>query len=496
MKKAISFLSFSLCLFLLGCGDYRGASAPYSYAPETADSMWIPPKSIRKDKIAFDNVEPYELQDRQLTLAETIDITLVNNPLTKESWYEARSAASVYGQSLSKYFVLADFQSDYQNSRINSFNTIDPKPLQYINYEADVALSYTILDFGRRKASSSAARESLYQADFMHNRSLQEVVHSVMQSYYLYLSQVEQVKASEQDVYRAQVSLDAVMERFIQGTADIGDKAQAVTKLMQQKLNLVTQKKKQTTYYTNLLSSMGLPANAYLTFESYPEKLQLFAISDLSKLIKMATNLRPDLLAKEATVRSYEQRVKLAKAERYPLITGNFNYGRLYANIGSDHFNTYAGQLALTFPLFQGFRIENGIKKATADLEATKASLREMQLDLLQEVTSYYNDVLYAKESYFYAKEFLDAACADFKVNLEKYKMGTSTIVDLITSQTSVADAEYKLIDSERQWYTSIANLAFSVGILSNDPEQDQNLEEEGNSLNPCHFSKTADETL
>ena len=57
------------------------------------------------------------------------------------------------------------------------------------------------------------------------------------------MSQKAQVKAAEQDVFRAQVSLDAVNDRFSQGTADVGDRAQATTKLMQQKLNLVEQKK-------------------------------------------------------------------------------------------------------------------------------------------------------------------------------------------------------------------------------------------------------------
>lgn len=86
---------------------------------------------------------------------------------------------------------------------------------------------------------------------------------------------------------------------------------------------------------------------------------------------------------------------------------------------------------------------------------------------MIQEVTNYYNDVYYSKEAYGYAKQYLEAAKIDFRVNLEEYKAGTSTIVDLINAQTSVANAQYQLIDTEKQWYSSVANLSYSTGILT-----------------------------
>ncbi|PCI96132.1 hypothetical protein COB11_00185 [Candidatus Aerophobetes bacterium] len=493
MKNKKLILSAFLCLALSSCGDYRGASRPYSYAPESAMSIWIPPKSIRKSPIIIDEVDPLELSSNDLTLAEIIDITLINNPLTKESWYDARAAAAKYGQSLAKYYILTDLDSFYENTRKALFSRNARIIQQEVFYGGELSATYTILDFGRRKATSSAAREALYEADFMHNRTLQEVVHTIMNDYYTYLSQIAQVHAAEQDVYRAQVSLDAVNDRFSQGTADIGDQAQAITKLMQQKLNLVTQKKYETTYYTELLSNMGMPANAYLTFVSYPEELQLFEIADLSKMIAMATKFRPDLLASEATVRSYHDKYDLAVDQKYPKVTGDFSFGRKYTNLGASDYYDYDATIKFTLPLFQGFNIQNNIKKARAELRSKEASLRDLQLELLQEVTAYYNDVLFSKESYAYAKEYLSASITDFKLNLEKYQMGTTNIVDLINAQTAVADAQYQLINSEKTWYTSIANLAYSTGVISNNPEEDVNLEDEGDLLNPC-YHKVSDE--
>ena len=239
---------------------------------------------------------------------------------------------------------------------------------------------------------------------------------------------------------------------------------------------------------------MGLPANAYLTFENYPETLQLFEISDLSQLIKIASQSRPDLLAQEAMVRSYEQKFLRAQEERYPTISGDFSLGRKYTNLGINDYFDYDATLKFKLPLFRGFHIQNDIKKARAMLRFEESKLKDLQLELLQAVTASYNDVIYAKESYTYATEYVKASIEDYRVNLKEYKMGTTNIVDLINAQTAVADAQYKLINSEKQWYTSIANLAYAMGVLSNNPEKDENIYPSNEDPSPS-FLRCVDET-
>jgi outer membrane protein TolC len=498
-------------LYLTSCGDYKGASESFSYAPLTAESVWIPPKILRREPINFDNVDPYEIKDKKLSLAEVIDIALFNNPTTQNTWAEARQAAAAYGQSLQNYYVLSNLTSDYSNyqeafftslnatnvpnstsTANNAVNTIGRNTFHGITYGAQLNLSYTILDFGQTRATSKAALQALYQADFSHNDQLQSTVNLIMNDYYSYLSQKAQVEAAEQDVINAQVSLDAVLERFKNGLADVGDKVQATTRLLQQKLTLVSQKKQLTITYTDLLHDMGFPANAYLTFESYPEKIQLFEIADLDTLLKIAMNNKPSLLAAESFLKSKEEQFKLAKAQRYPVVTGTFEVGRENANLGVGSYYDYDLTFSLNFPLFQGYFIENGIRKAQAGIEIGKAKLREIQLSVTQEVTTYFNNVLYAKETYHYAKEFLESANTDFKVHLEQYKAGTSTIVDLIQAQTSVSSAQSQLIQSEKEWYSSIANLAYATGSLTNKPQLDVQIQE-GAELTPCSNAPSDD---
>jgi outer membrane protein len=481
------FLPSTLAVFLLtGCSDYKGASQPFTYAPTTAASLWIPPSCIRTDAIVLDEINTDKLKEKSLSLGEVLDIALHNNPQTKRTWAKARSAAASYGQSLKNYYVLADLTSDYMNyqealfTSTNTSNVItnvsntnesssyfSGNTFHGVTYGAQAELTYTVLDFGQTRATSKAALAALYEADFLHNNELQKTVNTTMNDYYVYLAQKAKLTAAEQNVKNAQVALDAVLERFKYGLADVSDKVQATTKLLEEKLALVSEKKQLTYSYTSLLSSMGFPANAYLTFENYPDKLQLYDIIDLSSLIEIASSKRQDLQAAYQTVAMTEQKLKSAQAQRYPKVNASFEVGRERANLGIGSYNDYMLSLNLNFPLFHGFFIENGIKKAKADTEEAKAKLQHIQLSVVQEITNTFHDVSYAKESYLYSKQYLESAEEDFKVNLEQYKAGLNTIVDLINAQAAVSSAKAKFIEAQKGWYSSIANLSYSTGTLT-----------------------------
>jgi outer membrane protein len=464
------FGASSLLFLCQGC-DVRGARHPFSYAPSTSHSIWVPSEKALKRIPLKDRTQEMEdytelSKDKPLSLAEVIDVSLYQNPDTKESWAAARVSAAEYGQSLKKDFVLAEIDGNYSRSRSAEFFLGQRQIVYETIYGAELQLSYTILDFGQTRASSEAALYSLYNADWSHNSTIQSTIQVIMNDYYDYLYQKRLLFSKEQDVINAQVSLEATQERFHQGLADVSDIVQAKTSYLQQKLSVVSQKRDLHSSYTKLLNDMGLDANAVVFFQDYPKTIETFDLDTLDNLINTAIENRPDFLAKEADVHSKEQSLLAAKRQKFPVVTSEFDIGRKYFQKGVN--DTYDFQLlfSLTFPVFQGYYIENSIKAAEAKLESTKAELEQIKLELIQNVANYRSDVIFARESLGYAKSYLESAEEEYKVNLQKYKAGTTTIVDLISAQTSVSDARAKVAATQNAWYTSIANLAYATGIL------------------------------
>lgn len=508
-----TFVYLGIGLFLLLCFPgchIKGANDPFSYTPKTSHTVWIPPAKAEKRlplSEVYRELEDYVefTKESPLTLAEIIDIALFYNPSTKLSWANARVSAAEYGQSLKEQFIQAEIDGNYSRMRavasgfqglsitsqgLNpeiqrllpgftgfSLGRMPPQPFYQTKYGGQLQLTYLILDFGQSRTTSEAALQSLYNADWSHNSQIQMTIQTLMNNYYNYLYQKQLLYASKQDVLNAKVSLNATEERFQQGLSDISDIVQAKTNYLQQKLNVVSQKQILHNAYTQLVNDMGLPSNQSIFFQDYPEEIEMFDLEHLDQLILKANRNRPDLLAAEASVKSSELSFKAARLKHFPTVNGEFDIGREYYRYsGADHFNdgyNFNGSISLNYPLFQGFFIENTIKKAKASLEASRANLYQIQLSIIQEVSNYKSDVSFARESIEYSQAFLDAATEDFKVNLSKYKVGTGTIVELINAQTAVANARAQLAKAKNSWYTSLANLAYATGILIPPKTQD-----------------------
>ncbi len=465
MARFFLFSSAFLLLILTGC-DIKGANDPYSYAPQTAHSVWIPPeKQSRRVRSDFPDFS-YLAKEQPISLAEVIDVALFNNPQTTRTWAFARMAAASYGQSLKNFFPLAEIDMNYNRSRSAQFTGSDREIVYETVYGGAVCLSYLIFDFGQTRATSQAALESLYNADWSHNREIQTVMQSVMTDYYSYLYAKDRLIAKEQDVVSAQVALDAVMEKLQMGVADIADKVQATTKLLQQQLEVVMQKQSLTNAYTTLIADMGVPANEKYIFQGFPTTIRTFEVETLDNLILAAMENRPDLLAAESNVKSKEASLLAAERKRYPKVNGGFDFGRTYYQRGLNDTYDFSATVSLSFPLFQGFYLDNGIKLARAHLKKAESNLSQVKLGILQNVTNYREDVGYAAEALEYAYKFLASAEEDFRLNLEKYRAGTATIVDLINAQSFVADARSQLVETERDWFQSLANLAYATGML------------------------------
>lgn len=468
-KKAQAIAAIAGLVFLNSCTDFKGTADPYIYTPKCPADVWQPKSAPARfafglQKSDFVDVE----QENPLTLAEVVDVALLNNPTTENTWANARIRAALYAQTLEDDFILASGQGTATRFRQALFTG----PMRSIVYDTliagDLNFSYLVFDFGQVRTTSKAALESLYNVDWTHNRQIQTVMQTVMYDYYDYLYQQDRLEANRADVLDAQVTLDSVMEKLRNGMADIGEKVQAKTQLLQNQLNVVSQKQQVHTSYTQLTADMGIPSDLDITLEKFPETISTFAPDELEKLINTAIEYRPDLIAAEADVKASMYAVSAAKREYLPKLNSTFDIGRTYFNNAgrSDKYH-FKAQAVLSFPIFQGFSIRNTVRQAQGLLEKAQANLRQTQLSLLQQVSNQRTDVILAKESFEYATEFLASAEEDFRLNLAKYRMGTGTITELLNAQTSVSDARARIALSKKDWFVSLANLAYALGTLA-----------------------------
>jgi len=499
LRRKIPFLGL-----LLASGCMSEIADPFALAPATPYSTWAPLKGNRLVSSKFcQTVLPPTFESEELSVAELVDIALQNNPATKQTWAAARAAAAQYGQSLSPFYPSIGFDGSYLRIRgsttaaggqqqqpgspaisqtgtsaqsgvvvVQGLST--PTPFYSTQAGPDVALSYTLFDFGQRTSAAAAAREALYYADMNHNQEIQTVIQMVMDDAYNYLYSKALLRANEANLQNAQMSLDAANERFALGLASLGDVAQARTQYLQTKINLTSQRQNVENAFAQLAVDLGLPANVPFKVQPLPDQTPSNPMMEsVEHLVEKAQAQRQDFLAAQANVRSKEALVLNARRAVYPVVTTTCDIGHYWFQKGRQEDGPHwSAEFNLTFPLFQGFFYKNGIKNAQANLEASKAAMLQTELTLIQDVSTAHMGVKTAASNLSDSEEYLKAAELEFQIALTGYKAGTMTILDVMSAQSSLADARAKKAESQKNWFVSLASLAYATGSLCASPEE------------------------
>ena len=470
--------SVVIALICGGCASNRSIYEPYSYAPLSPTTTWTPPSHF-PNILEKDTDKPPE-QDLPFSLAELIDIALKNNPQTRISWAQARSAAANYAQTQSLDFPQLDGSFAFSRYRSPTFiggtdtnqvptGDVFVRDIYFSQWGPQFAISYLIFDFGQLRATTEAARYALYYADWSHNYAILTLLQTITNDYYNLLYQKELLYAYEEDIVTAQLTLDATELGRQTGVNDVSDYLQAKTQLLQNQTSWAAQQQNVQVALATLLTDMGISAHNQLNLQELPKTIpQDNVLPGIDDLIAVALQNRPDLLANEATVRSKQQSLKLAEREYYPTLQYALDIGKTYYNNGRLHDKyDFTSTLNFSVPIFSGFYYRNGVKMAKANLKESEEDLHESQLNVIKEVTTYHSSVNVSFETLQFATDFLEAAEEQYIVTLAQYKQGTNTIINVVSAQSSLATARADQANAKQNWYTSLSNLAYATGLLS-----------------------------
>lgn len=459
----------------------RAVVDPDSYAPATQHSVW------KKARIS-EEVAPAIDEEAVLSLAEIVDIALRMNPSTKLTWAQARFAAAQYGIAQAPDFPNIGSTYTYARSRsssapsttstttgtgvtttsVTSGSAVGTQQKFYQSvWGPQLQLSYTLLDFGQTRSSIEAAKQALYEADFTHNREIQTVVQTVSDDYYNLLFQKAQLKALESDLETAQTSFDAAQLGLDAGVKDLSDLLQAKTRLLQIQISIATQRQNIVTAQSQLLTDMGLSSHQTLQVEEIPAIPSLDKMTESADaLLAIAMEKRQDLLAAEANLKSQEANVRLARSQFYPTVGYNLNFGQTsFSKIGSDHYD-WQSTFTLSFPIFSGFSMVNNLKAAKAQQTQAEAQYRQVQLTVIQDITTAHSGVRTTFDNLKVTDELLSVSRQEYDVALARYKTGVGSILELMSAQSNLADARSKQIQGIRDWLSSLIDLSFAAGTL------------------------------
>jgi len=401
-----------------------------------------------------------------LTLADIVDVALANNEDTRGAWFAARSAAADLGSKRSEYFPTATLETDL--SRVKVAAVGGRFTFQQSSWGPALNLTGLLFDFGGRSARVEQARAALLAADWQHNAAIQDVILEVQRAFFSYLDTRAQLAAAEVNLADLQRNLDAASARHEVGLATVADVLQAKTAHSQALLVRQQLEGSVETLRGSLATAMGIPATTPFDVVSLPDTVEAPTLeAEIEPLIERAVANRPDLVAARWRTEKAVAKIRDVRSEGLPSLTASANGQRVYyITPESGHSDNWSLGLNLRVPLFAGFQHHYDRQKAEADAEATRSTETRLEQQVVLEVWTAYTGLKTAAQQLETARDLLASAEQSTEVARGRYNEGVGSILDLLTAQSSLAEARAVDIRARTNWLLAVAELAHATGGL------------------------------
>ena len=205
-----------------------------------------------------------------------------------------------------------------------------------------------------------------------------------------------------------------------------------------------------------------------------PEEVYKIWPGTVHDLIDEATQSHPTVLVARAQWQAALESVHQARAQRLPKLSLSADATR-----SSDPISTDLGQLALPastrqatvglsiqIPLFDGFASHYRIRQAEAVAASQEQNFRDAQQQVSLGVWTSVQTLQSDTENLHNTEVVLKSADDTFAAAEQRYQTGVGSILEVLSAQTVLANAEQQRIQSELDWRTARLQLAASLGKL------------------------------
>jgi outer membrane protein len=409
-----------------------------------------------------------------VTLAEAIRLAQQNSPQSiaargsvESSNIAVRSAYGAFLPSISASFGAGrQFTGTGSLTRVNSAGetvTIAGDRWNYSNslgFSAQLFNAANFPNLRAAKADVTAAKAAAVTQSFT-------IALSVEQQFYASLSALESEDAARTQLQQAQQQLSASRRRVVAGAATASDSLTAVVQIANAQLALRSaqnQRRDANALLTRLVGS-SVPISAAL---NDPAVTARDTIHIDSAAVVAHAEAAPNIVQATAQLAAADERRKAAKAAYIPTISANYSRGGSGPSaygLGNDPF-VYSGQLnlSLSIPIFNGFAREGQVANASINKANAAASLRDAKLGAQQLSVQYIDALRLGQEQIIVQTASVAAATENLRVVQQRYNLGLSTIVDLLTAQTTLNQAQATLIAARNTVRLATAQIEALIG--------------------------------
>ena len=405
----------------------------------------------------------------EVTLAEALRRAAVVDPDYVASLRRVGDAAWARRAAYTA-FVLPSIQFQSTATRFSNeiFNVGTGENTKEI-VEARVEAQYDIFRGGARFHDLGRARAELRSANAGEIEMRMQTAVETEADYYDAIAQEELTRVAAERVRRAEEQLEVARARVVSGAAVHSDSLQLVLELTRARVDLLGQESSRRVAWYQLgrrIGSDGPVRPAPLPELPAPE---LPVTED--EALREARTTSPRIVQAEADAQAAQAGYRAAWAAYLPRLSW---FGQ-FTGFDDNFFPTATVRgltgLSLTFPIWNQAQREIELSRASGERAVAEAARDDERRAVGRDVVEAYQNYATARASAELAAQAVGVAQENLRVQQERYRAGATTIIDLITAQVDLADAEVGLVQARHATRLALAGLESILGRRLFQPE-------------------------
>lgn len=402
----------------------------------------------------------------QVTLDEAIRRALDVQPAIIQAQGSQRNAGASQRAALGAFLPglsLSGSSSHASGNRFNAqTNQIVTGPAS-TSYNGGLSVNLTLFDGFARIASMNAAGASAEAADAGYVNQRFQVTLTTKQTFYNALATEDLVHVAEAQVRQAQQQFDISVQKLRAGSATRSDSLRSVVNLGNAQLALLQAQANLATAQANLGRQIGVDQQVRAVPDS-----ALAPFPDTAALRGDVIAHAPQVVQADAQAHAAQSQVTVARAQYFPTLSAGYSNGYTGFdapwNTTSNYVNNWSLRFSVSLPIFNGFTREQQLVTADVARDVAVAQAADARRAVGAQLTQQIAALQTAYTQIDIATVNVTATTEDLRVQQERYRVGASTILDLLTSEANLTQAKTSLVQARFNYNIARAQLEALVG--------------------------------
>ncbi len=429
-------------------------------------------------------------EPRRVTLAEALNLAARSQPAMVAARQDVRVANAQERQVTATFLPSLNTAASTSRSggaRGNQFG-VPTEVTSFYSSNVRLTANWDAFTGFRRGAQRASAQATSEQRDATLLRQEYATALATKQAFFAALANRELVSVSETRLRRAQEQLNLVSERLRLGATTRSDSLRARVEYGNAQLQLVEAQANLRTAQANLARALGVDGLVDATADTALEAR--IASLDTAALRREALATAPSVREADAAVRTAHAQTAISRAAYFPTVSlsasnswiagiaGGPSVIRdssgapidtvIFEPTGTPFGGRYSSgwqvSLSLSFPLFNNLTRETNAISSDAAFRSAEARARDARLLLDANLTQAFAALDAAAARIDIARISLTAAEEDLRLQRERYRLGASTIFEVLTSQVAADQAQVDLVRARYDYLVARAQLEAYVG--------------------------------